>query len=341
MNIHDFVQRYVTYSIPRVFPQQSVSQFVFYKQAALHLDIIARQEPGRLYFTFADKLVGKLIGMRPDTVSSRAAKICKNKQIVNKLLAARHFPVPDGRAFHATSYSNAKHYFKHLPGSKVIKPVDGRAGAGVSVGILEVGAFATAFNKARAASSSEFVLIEKEVSGIDVRTIVVNGKAICSSVRVPAFVIGDGVSSINTLISIKNTFRASHPYHGKHLISHDAVTEQTLREQALCLDSTPTEGHIVFLSKLGNVHRGAEAVDVTHLIPNKAKTIVEDASTAIEGLGSSGIDYKISDFSEDADICLIEINTSPNFGMHVMPMHGTSYNPARAVLLHMMRRSFC
>jgi D-alanine-D-alanine ligase-like ATP-grasp enzyme len=340
MNIEEFVQAHVATRTPRAYRKQAMSQSVFYQQAAHLLGIKTRKNPPRTMFYFDNKVIGQLNRLRPDTVSGQAVSFCRNKQQVKDFLTTHHFAVPDGRTFRARSYSAALEYFGQLPGAKVFKPVDGCAGEGVTVGIHRAADFAAAFEKAATASSSGFVLIEREVSGVDVRTIVVDGQAVCSCVRVPAFVIGDGVTSIKDLITAKNILRKHHPHHGKFLLCDDEATKQSLREQALCLTNTPAKGHIVFLSKLGNVHLGAEAVDVTELVPREVIEITEAISRAINGLGVGAIDYRITSFSENANVCTLEINTSPHFGIHVMPMYGNSINPATAVLMHMMRRSF-
>jgi cyanophycin synthetase len=340
MNIAEFVQAHVANRTPRTYPQRAFSQFIFYQQAAQFLDINTSHAPPRLIFTSNGRVIGQLVKLRPDTVSTQAARFCKNKQKVKDHLAAHGFDVPDGRTFCASSYRDALEYFGQLSGAKVIKPVDGSAGNGVTVGISEAADFAAAFYKAETASSSKRVLIEREVAGIDVRTIVVDGQAICSCVRVPAFVIGDGRSSIDKLINNKNIARKTHPHHGKFLVSYNEATRQNINEQGFYLSDTPHKGCIVFLSKVGNVHLGADAVDVTEIVPKKATRASEAISRSINGLGASAIDYRITAFSESTNVCVLEINTSPHFGIHVMPMYGNSINPATAVLTQMMRRSF-
>src|SRR5690606_10616076 len=88
----------------------------------------------------------------------------------------------------------------------VIKPVDGHAGRGVTVGVTTPDEFRAAWEVAAKATSTGIV-VEEQFVGEDVRISVVDGVARAANKRVPPQITGDGVSTVRDLIIAKNRDR--------------------------------------------------------------------------------------------------------------------------------------
>ena len=79
------------------------------------------------------------------------------------------------------------------------------------------------------------IVLEKHHVGEDYRVLVVGDKVSGAVKRVPAHVIGDGISSIESLISEKNLARKWNPFLTSGLIKIDFEVTKCLDEQNLSL----------------------------------------------------------------------------------------------------------
>lgn len=86
----------------------------------------------------------------------------------------------------------------------VIKPLDGNHGRGITIDIKTWADAEHAYDLASEASKTRSVIVERYYKGSDHRVLVINGKLVAVSERVPAHVVGDGHSTIETLIEETN-----------------------------------------------------------------------------------------------------------------------------------------
>ncbi len=93
----------------------------------------------------------------------------------------------------------------------VIKPAGLTAGRGVSVGIRTLEEAKDAFDYAKEKVGGEQrhtwqkkIMMEEQIKGEDYRLLVINGKLEVVTKRIPAFIIGDGKSNIEEIISSIN-----------------------------------------------------------------------------------------------------------------------------------------
>src|SRR5204863_2644669 len=84
----------------------------------------------------------------------------------------------------------------------VVKPLDGNHGRGVTTDINSIEKAVHAFEIAK--RISEDVIVEEYVKGDDYRFLVVNYKLVAVAKRTPAYVTGDGRSTIQQLIEEEN-----------------------------------------------------------------------------------------------------------------------------------------
>jgi D-alanine-D-alanine ligase-like ATP-grasp enzyme len=230
----------------------------------------------------------------------------KDKHLTKALLARSGIPVPDGAAF--TDHAAARRYFLSRKHAQVVKPQYGKRGNGVTAGIRDEKAFATAWQHARAHDSS--IIVEDFFEGDEVRILVLNGRVVAAECRVPAYVVGDGASSIAQLVADKNRRRRNNPL---LRICPIKKTDQ-LELDGRSLDEIPAANEHVRLSTVSNVGQGGESVSViSHLHPSII-SMAEQAYHAIPGATLLGLDVLIKDFSAHAtpeNVRVIEVNANP------------------------------
>ena len=154
-------------------------------------------------------------------------------------------------------------------------------------------------------------LVQKPVKGKDNRVVVLDDKVISAYERIPLNVIGDGVSTISTLLGEKqNQFFVSG--RDTRIRFDDPRIRNKLKHQKMTMRSIPPKGVVVYLLDNANLSTGGDSVDVTdHVHPLFRKLSVE--ITRNMGLRLCGVDFMI-----DGDITqkpkkywVLEINAAP------------------------------
>lgn len=258
--------------------------------------------------------------------------IAGDKVLVKQLLAESGIPVPWGGI--ARTEKEALEIAAKIGDAVVVKPFDGNQGRGVSLNLTKPKEVSRALVMALAISSK--AIIEKYIKGRHYRVTVVGRRVIAVSERIPAFVVGDGHSSIAQLVEIVNKDPLRGGDHEKPLtkISIDSVVLLVLAKQGLTPDSVPANGNIVYLRENANLSTGGIAVDVTGKIhPDTIQLVLR--ATRLVGLDVAGIDIVAVDIGRPLDSdngAVIEINAAPGIRMHHYPVKGKARNVAGAIV---------
>ena len=215
----------------------------------------------------------------------------------------------------------------------VVKPTSARQGRGVTLNIVDKPQLIQAISTAREAavnSSSPAILIQQQVEGREYRFLVVDGKCIAVANRRPAFVIGDGKSTIKTLIEEKNQNPLRGDKHSKPLtkISIDEVAR--VNNEAF-LDLIPEQGQTVEVLQASNISRGGEATNYTDTASSELKKLAESATAHCQ-LGIAGVDIITKDIHCGKDAYVIEINSSPGLRMHMYPSIGEPIDVVKPII---------
>ncbi len=329
-----FVGLYLSNSFPNDnFKVAKSSHLHGFINASKELNITISKKDNRVReFLYDGAIIGSLDSMVSSFNDAASRRICADKVKTISFLKRKGVNVPSSTYFSPEDgYNDAFSFFKsHKYGACVVKPSDGRAGKGITVGVKTESEFMQAWLLAKQSLSSKnsFILVEEEVKGIDARVIVVNGKVVCAATRVPAHVIGNGIDTVENLLKDKLIKRNRNPYH-------------LVRPYLSCSDYEvspefiPNKDECYFLTNKANIHMGGESVDITDLISEKVKDNCIKAVDAIPGLQVAGVDCLLCGFDGDAGV-IIEVNTSCNFGMHYYPMYGKARNPAFYILEDML-----
>ena len=266
------------------------------------------------------------------TTGSIAVDIACDKEETKNLLGAAEIPVPKGRIVYGEEGLQAA--IDSIKYPIVTKPVDGNHGKGATT---DINNWEDAVKGLEAAKKySRGVIVEKFISGLDHRVLVINYKFVAAAIRKPASVIGDGKSTIDELIDITNLDPRRGFGHEKTLtsIKVDQFTLDILKDKNLTLESILPEGEELWLKPTANLSTGGTATDITDLVHPDNIFMCERIARII-GLDICGIDIMAKTLSEpvaESGGGVIEVNAAPGFRMHIDPAAGLPRNVAEPVI---------
>lgn len=256
-----------------------------------------------------------------------AHKLARDKTATKKILSEANVKVP--RSYELKG-SSAREDFAAieslglLPG--VLKPNSGSHGVGVSMNIRDFGDFESALQDAGTAP-----IFEEQIEGRDYRLLTIGRSFFAATERKPAYVVGDGVSTVKELIVEKNRKRALNPSTKSHPIKLDDVALACLATQNVAINSVPPEGKEVRLRFVANIGAGGDSVNRTDEIHPEFMGISERIPELLGDPEILGIDLLAEDISrspEDQQWAIIEINANPDIDLQHWPWQGQSLDAA-------------
>jgi cyanophycin synthetase len=266
------------------------------------------------------------------TTSNIAVDIACDKEETKTLLSAAEIPVPRGTVIRTEQ--GLIEAIEKFGFPLVIKPIDGNHGKGNTTNIVNVEQAEKAFAAAKEFGRS--VIVERFITGVDFRVLVINHKFICAALRTPACVIGDGINTIQWLIDKVNEDPRRGYGHEKVLtqITVDHSTTKMLDDVGYTLDTVPKQGEQVLLKTTANLSTGGTSTDVTDEVHPAVVFMCERISKII-GLDICGIDIMATDLRTPLNEnggAIIEVNAAPGFRMHLEPAEGLPRNVAEPVI---------
>jgi cyanophycin synthetase len=261
-----------------------------------------------------------------------ATDIASDKALSKKLLESMGVPVPKGYKIYKEEEieetANAIGY------PVAVKPLDSNHGKGISVNITSIEDAKKAFESAK--KFSRAIIIEKSLVGKDFRALVINNKLIAVAERTPAFVTGDGKSTIKELIEEINKDPRRGYGHEKILtqITVDYMTKRLLELKGYTLETVLKKKEICYLKSTANISTGGTAIDRTDEVHPDNIFIFERIAQII-GLDIAGIDIIAPDISTPLiqnGGAIVEVNAAPGFRMHIAPSEGLPRNVAEPVV---------
>jgi glutamate--cysteine ligase len=261
--------------------------------------------------------------------------VMENKHVTKTLISRKHLVVPQGQNFQKPQ--NAKQAFALFDTQDiVIKPNNTNFGLGVSILKHPFNAqeFETAID--HAFNYDEQILIEAYFPGKEFRFLVINGQTIAVLHREPANVIGDGIHSIEELISLKNQDPRRGQGYKKPLekIQIDDIVLTYLQKQKLCLKDIPEPDQKIYLRENSNVSTGGDSIDFTDTMPKIYKKLAVKATQAVNAK-ICGVDMIIKDYKNPKpknNYCILELNFNPAIQMHTFPFIGQDRQVAKHLL---------
>ena len=246
-----------------------------------------------------------------------AARIARNKPFASQMLQGAGIPIPPTAV--AQDWEKARAVAAKLGWPVVVKPSNRDQGEGVVPGIKDEALLRKAY-AAAARLSPGAVIVEKHVEGDDHRLLVVGGRLLMATRRIPAGISGDGVRTVSRLIETVNADprRGS----GKRSMMMRLVLDEEalacLAEQGFTPESIPAAGRFIRLRRTANISTGGTAEDVTASIHPDNRFLAGRAARII-GLDIAGVDFLCPDISRswrEVGGAICEVNAQPGFRPH-------------------------
>jgi len=261
--------------------------------------------------------------------------LMENKEVTKTILREHGLPVPDGIVVDSVAEANKS--FNQFQGKAiVVKPKSTNFGLGVQM--LNEDVSLSEFTNAvkQAFTFDKTVMIERFIPGKEFRFLVIDDQVIAILHRIPANVTGDGMLTIEELITKKN----DDPLRGKgHVTPFECIVLgkielECLRMQGKDKSYIPKKGEAVYLRENSNVSTGGDSIDYTDDVIDGYKDI---AIKAVKALGAKicGLDMIIADVKtapNKDNHSIIELNFNPAIYMHNFPYQGTNRHVERKVL---------
>ncbi len=258
-----------------------------------------------------------------DHINTTAFPTVVSKQRTKDFLAARGFPVPEGRVFESAEIDAACDYAEVLGWPVCVKPDEGKKGYFVAPGLGDRAAVHTAF--AAAASFHPQVVVERSLVGEVVRFFYVEPRVVGVKISMPPNVVGDGVSDIATLIAQKNAEREVRKLPGHLPIVVNAELTDHLALSGLGLQAVPEAGQRLMLRSVSNGAVGADTIECAEAIHPSYGAMVEDMCRSLAPLRIAALDTIVTDRTLPASaetFAVLEINNSPGVLPYIYPWEG-------------------
>ncbi|MEO6696164.1 MAG: cyanophycin synthetase [Ignavibacteria bacterium] len=261
-----------------------------------------------------------------------ATHVAGDKNLSKKLLESMGVPVPKG--FKIVNESELEDSVHSIGFPVVVKPLDSNHGKGITSNIKSIEDAKIAFHSAKNFSKS--VIVEKSLIGKDFRALVINNRLIAVAERTPAYVTGDGKSTIKELIEEVNKDPRRGYGHEKILtqITIDNMTMKMMELKGYTVDTVLEAGEICCLKSTANISTGGTAIDRTDEVHPDNIFLFERIARII-GLDIAGIDVVAPDISTSIlknGGGIVEVNAAPGFRMHLAPSEGLPRNVAEPVV---------
>lgn len=256
-----------------------------------------------------------------------SADVAKDKDYAKFFLKKNGYSVAEGKTVFKDSWAKAVHsnktisygktYAKKLGYPVIVKPNSLSQGAGVSLVWNERGlrqALLGIFEH------DKIAIIERYLPGRDYRVVVLDREVISAYERVPLSVVGDGRSSILSLLKQKQS-KFIQTGRDTKINFADPRIKNKLAQQELALNSILENNRKIFLLDNANLSTGGDSVDVTKDIHPSFKKLAI-AVTRDMGLRICGVDIMVTtgDITKDLKHCkyyIIEINSAPGLDHYV------------------------
>lgn len=265
-----------------------------------------------------------------------AQKSQKDKYTTNTVLDRLCLPIAKWQVI--SSREQLKDVIPGFPKPFVLKPCGLTGGSGVSTGLNTVEQAEHAYDLAHEAiykkerpTWQQKIMIQQQVEGEDYRLLVINGKFMVATKRIPAYVIGDGVSNIKQLIETTNSDPrrdVTNPAHTLKPIVFDQMLTDYLAEQNLSFEYVPAKDEKVRVRKPASMSLGGLTEDFTELVHPQIRAIAESIAQTLHAF-TVGVDLFCKDVSKPLTIengSILEINTMPEMYLNIFPAIGRQYD---------------
>lgn len=253
-----------------------------------------------------------------------ASDIAKDKGYATYFMKRMGYPTVPGQTFFSKEWcatigskrnvDAAYAYARRLGFPLIVKPNSGSQGTAVSL-VHTKSEFYRAVNNVF--KSDRIALVQRKVSGRDYRVVVLDNEVISAYERVPLNVVGDGHTTILSLLKKKSRAFFAEGRDTRINVKDPRIVAK-LKHQGRSFSSVPENGERIFLLDNANLSSGGDSIDVTDSIhPLFGKMAVD--LTRDMGLRMCGVDLMVDGDIQNAPkkYAVIEINAAPGLDHYV------------------------
>jgi cyanophycin synthetase len=184
------------------------------------------------------------------------------------------------------------------------------------------------------------LVIERQLSGVELRLMVLDGTVAAAVRRERPSVVGDGVSTVTELLMAENRRRlAAAGQEGLFLLELTVDAGLALRRQGFSPRSVPSPGQAVVVA--GKVNAGGPAECVTY---EPAPALAADVASAARALGLRWASVEVACDDPEKGLAggggVIEVNSTPGLSYHYQVRDPSTVRPvAEEVLTCLLREA--
>jgi cyanophycin synthetase len=281
-------------------------------QLGIGAENLEQIEPGLVHLKYGnhEEVISFAMSSQTSVITNR---IMRKKYLTDYFLTRFNLPSP---AFLWTDDINEAKKFLAQYKKIVVKPADGKGGAGVTPGITNEFDLQIAIDLALTSSKFKSALLQQHIEGHHFRILVIDFKHVFALERTPANVIGNGQSTVEELITKKNVATKAK----KFWVKIDNALIQHLAQQGCKLEDIPPLNTEISLSLVSNASFGGTTKDVTAKLGNSVKKKAIEVAKKFS-CPCLGIDV-ISPTIENEFGIINELNSSPSLIIHLYPNEG-------------------
>ena len=241
--------------------------------------------------------------------------LAADKAAAARLLRARGLPVPSHEV--VVTKEAAVSAAASLGFPVVVKPLDANRGEGVTVDVDSPAAVAAAFERAKTATRSRVVLVEKQVAGVCHRLFIVKGQMLYAVKRLPLYVTGDGTRTLADMVKAEAARDLRQPFWLRNgMATMDEAALAALKARGHPPEGVPPRGARVYLRPIESTAWGGIDEDASATVhPLNLAAAVAAAETF--GLEVAGVDMITTDLSvpwTENGAAINEVNGGPLLG---------------------------
>ena len=318
------------------------TQMDIIKQAGYKHNLIITEISGFIFTLASENQEVTFFQGMPDRTKSISRTASNRKDWTKRLLKEAGVITPHGESFAEDERDKAWRFAEGLTRPVVVKPRAGSGGSGVSVDISTPEHFNLAWDLA-CKTNMGIILVEEYFHAKDYRLFVVGDQFAAAMQRIPAYLVGDGVHTVQQLIDEKNRLRLPNPHLGAKLIKITPMISFNLAQQGITDASVLNKDQYLQLHSVANIGSGGESVDVSEVMHPGFADIAIRARKAVFDPVHAGIDILAEDIARSPDEqgwMVIEVNINPDIALHHFPSSGTPRDAAGALVSHLFPEIF-
>ncbi|MFC1617963.1 hypothetical protein ACFL2B_01630 [Patescibacteria group bacterium] len=274
-------------------------------------------------FEYKGKIRYTRKGVLPN-VNIVSGKMVVDKNCTKDLLTAAKIKTPKGFLINSLKDLRTLIKTRKIKFPLVIKPNTETHGAGVWTYLYNFQDCQMAIQDIRKKSKAKDFIAEEFFEARDYRLLVLNHRIIAALERIHPYVIGDGTKSIQQLIKkyIKETNQE---------LSLDNETKTSIKQQGFALADVLPKKHKLTLTFKANISVGGIGRNVTGKVAPYFQALATKVTKALD-INYCGVDILTKDISKKGDYRIIEVNSPPDYFIHMFPQIGKSIDVPNKIL---------